>query len=153
MYLTMIRAHWTNMCIRLRTCVRIRIRMDLALQDLDPHWLSSCRGCRPRTGRKRRPPPLPNSTAGHCCPPSWCRWRSVGCALYSLGITTVEDSKPASYSARFIIYSHTSKANNRLKQNGLIFPVFSAPRVWRIYCPQTRTLITNILRDMLIFIR
>ncbi len=47
----------------------------------------------------------------------------------------------------FIIYTHTSKTNNRLKQNGLLFPVFSAQRVWRIYCQQTRTLITNILRD------
>jgi hypothetical protein len=31
-------------------------------------------------------------------------------------------------------------------------PVFSVQRVWRIYCPQTRTLNINILRDNM-FIR
>ena len=69
-------------------------------------------------------------------------------------VKIVEDSKPVSYSVRFIfLYTHTSKANNRLKQNGLLFPVFSAQRVWRIYCQQTRTLNTNILRNNFIFSR
>ncbi len=47
----------------------------------------------------------------------------------------------------FIVYLHTTNASDRLKQNGLLFPVFSAQRVWQIYCPQTRTFNINILRD------
>ncbi len=31
-------------------------------------------------------------------------------------------------------------------RTGSKFPVFSAQRVWRIYCPQTPRLITNLLR-------
>jgi len=56
-------------------------------------------------------------------------------------IDPVEDSKPASFGVRiYYIYSHD-------KGKQLLFPVFSAQQVWRIYWPQSRTLSINILRD------
>ncbi len=64
----------------------------------------------------------------------------------------MEDRNQRAVVRVFILTRPTSKANRRLIKQATNFPVFSAHRVWRIYCPQTPRLITflTILRYIMI---